>query len=101
MAGRRGGAARMRGARVPLGGAMGGVRRGGARGGGKREVAGLPEQEELLQAAENAGENGGNQGVYSRRAPGTLLLPRPRRAAQAGELVAEGKCVCFHGEDTN
>ena len=80
-----------------------GLKRAGLKGAGlgRGESAGLPEPEELLQAAENAGKNGGNQGVYGRRAPGTLLQPRPRRAAQAGELVAEGKCVCFHGENTN
>ena len=78
----------------------GGVRVDGGAGRGDGELARLPQLQELFQAAENAGENGGDQGIQSRRAPGALL-PRGRRAAQAGDLVAEGGCMSFHAFNTN
>ena len=65
------------------------VRFGGAAGGRCGEGSGLPEQQDPLQAAEDAREDRCDQGVYGRRAPGTIL-PRLRRVAQAGDLVAEG-----------
>ena len=64
------------------------------------EVARLPEVEDLFQAAEDARQDGDDQGVDGGGNPGTLLLCL-RGAAQAGDLVAEGGCVCFHGSHTN
>ena len=52
------------------------------------QATGLPEQEHLLQAAENAHQAGDDQRVDGRRQPDTLLL-RLRIGAQAGDLVAQ------------
>ena len=65
---------------------------------GRGQLAGLPEQEKLFQAGEDAGQAGHNQGVDGGRNPGTLLLPCPRAVAQAGELVAEGGRMILHRE---
>jgi len=53
------------------------------------ELAGLPEQEYLFQAGEDAGQTGHDEGVDGNRNPGARLRFL-RDAAQAGELVAEG-----------
>ena len=71
-------------ARFDGGGAMGGVAR-WQRG----ENARLPEQEHPLQAAEQAQQNGRDQGLHRRGNPGARLL-RLGGDAQAGELVAQG-----------
>ena len=63
-------------------------------------MAGLPEGEDLFQAGEDADQGGDDQGVDGAGNPGALLL-RLRGAAQAGDLVAEGGCMCFHAADTN
>jgi len=52
-------------------------------------LAGLPEQEDLFQAGEDAGQTGHDEGVDGNRNPGARLRFL-RDAAQAGELVAEG-----------
>ena len=80
-----GGGFRLTGDRVRAGGARGGpvlavsrvalgdvIRDGAERGRGKG--AGLPELEHLVEAAENAGQDGHDQSVYGRWHPGTLLL---------------------------
>ena len=51
---------------------------------GNGESAGLPEQEKLLQAAENARQEGSDQGVER---PGMRVLSL-RCCAEAGEVVA-------------
>ena len=60
-------------------------------GDGLGKLAGLPEQEDLLQAVEDAREDGGDQGVegFGQHSP---ISPRRGRAgfAQAGDLSAEG-----------
>ena len=55
-----------------LTGALAG-RRGGVADRRRGEKAGLPEQDELLQTAENARENGRDHGVQRRRQPSTIL----------------------------
>ena len=67
---------------------------------GEREGAGLPQGEELLQPAEDAGEDGGDRGVDRRWQP-DAVLPHLRIAAQVGELVAEGGGLVFHAADIN
>ena len=64
------------------------------------ELAGLPELEDLLEAGENAAEGGDDEGVDGGRNPGALLLCQ-HGAVQAGDLVAEGGCMCFHATDDN
>ena len=58
---------------------------------GLGKLAGLPEQEDLLQAVEDAREDGGDQGVQGGGQPSPIS---PRRGgscfAQAGDLSAEG-----------
>ena len=65
----------------------------GARGADRRrgEGAGLPEQEDLLQAVEDAREDGGDHSVQGGGQP-SPISPRGGRAgfAQAGDLSAEG-----------
>ena len=65
----------------------------GARGADRRrgEGAGLPEQEDLLQAVEDAREDGGDHSVQGGGQP-SPISPRRGRAgfAQAGDLSAEG-----------
>ena len=68
-------------ARCDGGGAIGGVTR--------WQSARLPEQKHLLQAAEQAHQNGRDQGLHRRGNPGARLL-RLGGDAQARELVAEG-----------
>ena len=79
-------------ARSPGGGGMARDRAGGWR----RHSAGLPQGQELLQAAEDAGENGGDGGVDGRGNPDTVLPPGLRIAAQAGESLAEGGGLVLH-----
>ena len=55
---------------------------------GGRKVAGLPELEELLQAAEDARQEGGDQGVHGLRQPGTRSL-RPEGGVELGQLVGQ------------
>ena len=55
-----------------------------------REVAGLPEQEKLFQAAENARENGHDESLKRIGQPGTRRVGL-RGSAQAGEAVGQGK----------
>ena len=69
----------------------------GMAGGRQGEIAGPPKLEELFQAAENACEDGRDQGIQQ----SDTGLPHPRGAAQAGDLVAEGGCMCFHATDNN
>ena len=63
---------------------------------GDGKLAGLPEQEDLFQAGEQAGQAGHDQRVDRVRNPGAPLLCQ-RSMAQAGELVAEGEGYGFHG----
>ena len=69
----------------------------GMGGGRQGEIAGLPKLEELFEATENARENGRDQGIQQ----SDTRLPHLRGAAQAGDLVAEGGCMCFHATDNN
>ena len=55
----------------------------------RREIAGLPEQEELFQTAENAREACHDERVHGIRNPGARLQ-HLRGAAQAGDPFAEG-----------
>ena len=55
----------------------------------RRESARLPKQEHLLQAAEQAHQNGRDHGMHRRGKPGARLL-RLCGDAQAGDLIALG-----------
>ena len=71
---------------------MGGLVERGRRVGGvleRGELAGLPEQDHLLQAAEEAGEAGHDEGVQCGGQPSPCLV-RLRCGAQAGQLAGEG-----------
>ena len=68
---------------------------------GGGELAGLPEQEDLFQAAENAGEDRRDDGLDGRRQEDTLFPWCLHRVAQAGEGVAQGGCLVLHGMDNN
>ena len=57
--------------------------------GGVGELAGLPEQDELFQAGEQAREAGRDEGVQGRGQPG-LRLVGLGGGAQTGELVGQG-----------
>ena len=59
------------------------------RDGGHREGAGLPEQDELLKAAEQAREGCHDKGVEGGRQPAVLLL-RLGGVAQGGEGSGQG-----------
>ena len=88
-------------AAIPADGAGGVPACGGAgrrAGWGRGKFASLPEQDELLQAGEDAGQAGEDEGVNSLGNPGAPLL-RPHSAVQAGDLVAEGEGGVFHGAD--
>ena len=77
----------------PLAGMMDGFfLRAGARGGGHEggKLAGPPKQEELFEAAKDAREDGGDEGIDGRRQPDARLLPGLRSVAQAGDLLAQG-----------
>ena len=63
------------------------VRRGGCHGRG--EGAGLPEADEVLKPAKEAGEAGHDEGVQGCRQPATGRL-RLRREAHAGDGVGQG-----------
>ena len=56
---------------------------------GGGDCAGLPEQDELIQAAEDAGEDGRDQGVHCVRQPGAGF-PRRNCGLEVGDLGAEG-----------
>ncbi len=60
------------------------------------EVAGLPELEKLFAAVEQAGEDGGDEGVKSRRQQDAMLPRGLRLVAQAGGLVAQRGRVRVH-----
>ena len=85
-------------------GAGGVLARGGVAGGleglGEGELLGLPLQEDLFQAGENAGQAGDDEGVDGVGDPGALLLCQ-KRALKAGDLSAEGGSLVFHVADTN
>ena len=66
--------------------AGGGLTRGGLAGGGCGELAGLPEQEEVFEAGEDAREQGGEYGVQGngQHSPGS---PRRGGGAHLGAAV--------------
>ena len=72
------------------------------RGAGLRrgENAGLPELDELFQAAEDAGQAGDDQVVDGGRDEGAPLLC-VHGIVHAGDLVAEGGVCVFHGLNNN
>ena len=55
---------------------------------GSGEGAGLPEQDELFQAVEDAREDGGDEGVHGVRQPGTGL-PGRNGSVEVGDLCAK------------
>ena len=59
------------------------------------ELAGLPQCQDPLQPAENAGEAGHDQSVNGVGNPGAALLCQ-NRATKAGDLSAERRCLGFH-----
>ena len=61
--------------------------------GGYGEGAGLPECEELFEAGEDSGEDGGNQGVECCRQAGARLLPQGAGLG-GGDRGAEGWSGC-------
>ena len=71
-----------------------------ARGLRRGEGAGLPQQDELLQPAENAYQAGDDQVMHRRWNPDTLLLCL-RIAAQAGDPVAQDGGWSGHSSYTN
>ena len=83
------------------GGAAGGfmmprrLRAGGEADGGRGKVAGLPEGEDLLQASENAREDGGDQGVQSRGHSSATSLCRGR-GSELGQLAGQTGWMRFH-----
>ena len=79
----------------------GGLARGGvlARGGaglGQGEVSGLPEQEYLFEAGEDAGQAGHDEGVdgVGQHSPVRILRCG---GTQTSELVGQGGGLCLHG----
>ena len=62
----------------------------GAAGGRGGEVAGLPEQKDLFQAAEDAREEGRDHGVQGIGQHSACCRPGGGGGAEAGELVAKG-----------
>ena len=70
-------------------------------GGGCGQGSGLPEGEELVQAGEDAGQGGDDEGVDGAGNPGTRLQRGPRSDAQAGELFAQGGWLTLHAAHTN
>ena len=74
-----------------------GAQCGGAAGLRGRELAGLPEHEDLFEPGEQARQAGHDEGMHGGRNPGALLLGL-RGVAQAGELLAEGGGQGFHGQ---
>ncbi|MCC6720388.1 MAG: hypothetical protein IT555_21130 [Acetobacteraceae bacterium] len=72
------------GAAGPAGGGRGGGA--GAAGGRRGELAGLPQQDDLLQPAEEAGEAGHDEGAQG---PDPRLV-RFGGVAQGGELLGQG-----------
>ena len=83
-----------------LGVVMPGARRRGEQGGvgargGRGELAGLEEDEDLFEVGEDTGEDGGDEGVHGggQHSP----VRSQGRFAQAGERVAEGGGVLGHG----
>ena len=72
------------------------VARLGDRAGGRdRESAGLPEQEELFEAGEDAREDGGDQGMQGGGQNPGVSVGGGGGGAQASELVGQWD-VCFH-----
>ena len=82
--GKLGGHGKLRG-RGKLGGRVGVLR---AMGCGSGEGVGLPEQDELFQAVEDAREDGGDEGVHGVRHPGTGL-PGHNGSVEVGDLCAK------------
>ena len=80
---------------------MGSTENGRAADGRRGQAAGLPEGEDLLQAAEDAGQAGHDEGVDGVQNPGAVLRPGPRDIAQAGELFAQGGWLILHAAYTN
>ena len=66
-------------------------------GGGQRDQgAGLPEQEDLFQAGENAGEDGRDQGVQGGRRACPTCPRRGAGSAKGGELGAQRGWLLVH-----
>ena len=80
---------------------MGSTENGRAADGRRGQAAGLPEGEDLLQAAEDAGQAGHDEGVDGVQNPGAVLPRGPRDVAQAGELFAQGGWLILHTAHTN
>ena len=83
------------GAVPPVGGRARGAVVGGGSGCGGRdrgEGAGLPEQEDLFEAAEDAGEDGGDQGAQGGGQECGVSVGGGGDGAQASELVGQGGC---------